>query len=622
MGSKRKAAPFVPMLRIVTFLIAFHVTILSLAAREATPGGRYGEALSQSGRRASTPLPPRDTTPTYLVRAVDISGNTFLSTQDLLKDVPVLYVKKSQDPNVAPETYDFAVLRDVIRSPGELRQVSTRTIKGFTEYLLSRYNDRGYAGIYVYVSAKAIKVEGSPAAAVQRLEGDVLPIRIIEGRIASVQTRHYDAKGNRKETGLLKDSLVASWSPAKPGSEIRKKPLDDFVRLLNENPDRYVRHSVSTGNEPNSLDLIYAIYEGNPWHPYIQVDSSGTDERQWSPRVGLINTDLTGHDDRISLMYQADVDEPGKNYAAFGSYAIPLITPGLRLGVFGGYSEFDITPEATGGLINFLGAGSFYGGNLRYNVVQIYDWFFDFTSSFSLETSKVNTDVGYDSHVDMHLLGLGFEVHRGDVESDTSILFDSVQNVGGSDEDAFEEARTGAERDFVKYFLSLSHRQYLDKARFNHIGGSVRAILSDDRLVPAKMTTFGGLYSVRGYPEDALVADGGILASLEYSRCLIRDLGTGEPARGSDSKKTWPIDVSLLAFTDYGQARTEDPQPGELRTQDLWGIGLGTLITAGESFEARIYYGWALLEIVRPTDRKVLADQGDGAWNFSFLYRW
>ncbi|MEN6426747.1 MAG: ShlB/FhaC/HecB family hemolysin secretion/activation protein [Phycisphaerales bacterium] len=487
---------------------------------------------------------------------------------------------------------------------------------------MSRYKDRGYAGIYVYISANAIRTQDSAASDVRRLEDDILCLRVIEGRVASVVVKHYDAEGNKKETGFLKDSVVATWSPAKPGEGIRQKSLDDFVRLLNQNPDRYVRHTVSAGDEPNSLDLTYAIYEDSPWHPYMQVDSSGTDERQWSPRIGLFNTNLTGRDDRASVMYQADVDDPGGNYAAFGNYAIPIITPRLRLGAFGGYSEFDITPDATGGLVNFLGAGSFYGGNLRYNVVQVRDWFFDLTGSLSKENSKTDSDVGIGSDVDMHLLGLGFELHRSDTTSDTSVAFDHVENLGGSDAADFEEARTDAERDFIKYSVVASHRQYLDKAKLNHIGGSFRAIFSTDRLVPAKMTTFGGLYSVRGYPEDALVADGGTLTTLEYRRCVVRGLGADDAKEGEKDTKTWPIDISLLGFTDYGRAKIKDPVAGELGAQDLWGIGLGMLITAGEHFEARIYHGWALEEIERPSDGRILADEGDGAWNFSFLYRW
>jgi hemolysin activation/secretion protein len=94
-----------------------------------------------------------------------------------------------------------------------------------------------------------------------------------------------------------------------------------------------------------------------------------------------------------------------------------------------------------------------------------------------------------------------------------------------------------------------------------------------------------------------------------------------DSGNGSPKKKGKPIGVSLLGFTDYGRAHIKDPVPGEIANQDLWGIGVGTLITRGRNFEARIYYGWALREIVRPGGG-LLADEGDGAWNFSFLYRW
>jgi hemolysin activation/secretion protein len=621
MGGKQKAASFVPVLRVVLFLVALHPLAPWVQTGNAAAGKSYEEALAQARRRHPDLSLPEDHTPKYLVRASQVTGNTLLSASELLGDIPDLYVQESKDPNVPPEAYDLRVLKDVIRAPGEPRQVSTRMIKGFTEYLLSRYHDRGYAGIYVYVSAKAIKVEDASTTDVRRLEDDVLPFRIIEARIASVETKYFDADGKRKETGYLKDSLVASWSPAQTGSEIRKKPLDDFVRLLNENPDRYVRHTVSTGNEPNSLNLAYAIYETNPWHPYVQVDDSGTDERQWSPRIGLFNTNLTGRDDRASVMYQADVEDPTENYAAFGSYGIPILTPRLRLSAFAGYSEFDITPEATGGFVNFLGAGSFYGGNLRYNLVQVRDWFFDLTSSLSAENSRIRSNVGIGSDVDMRLLGVGFEIHRGDTRSDSSLAFERIENMGGSSSRRFEEARTDAERDFIKYSAVASHSRYLDEAKINHIGGSLRFIASNDRLLPAKMTTFGGLYSVRGYPEDALVADGGVLASLEYRRSLVRGLGAEPPEKGRD-KKAWPTTISLLGFTDYGRTKIRHPLPGELRAQDMWGIGLGTLITVGRHFEARIYHGWALEEIERPGDGRILADEGDGEWNFSFLYRW
>jgi len=52
---------------------------------------------------------------------------------------------------------------------------------------------------------------------------------------------------------------------------MNRKKLDDFVNLLNLNPDRYVSTVVGKGEEPNTLGVNYGIYEANPWHYFIQV---------------------------------------------------------------------------------------------------------------------------------------------------------------------------------------------------------------------------------------------------------------------------------------------------------------------------------------------------------------
>jgi hypothetical protein len=188
----------------IPLLIVFQLPTVSAEGRDGGAQGQAQESSAQAGRRRPARSPVADTTPKYLVREVLISGNHLISTRDLLKDIPALYESKSKDPGVASQTYDFTVLREVIGPRHEARRVSSRTIKGFTEYLLAKYNNRGYGGIYVYVSAKAIQAPDASATGVQRLEDDVLPIRIIEGRVESVEMRHYDAEGNAKAKGVLK----------------------------------------------------------------------------------------------------------------------------------------------------------------------------------------------------------------------------------------------------------------------------------------------------------------------------------------------------------------------------------------------------------------------------------
>ena len=153
----------------------------------------------------------------------------------------------------------------------------------------------------------------------------------------------------------------------------------------------------------------------------------------------------------------------------------------------------------------------------------------------------------------------------------------------------------------------------------SRLSGSFRWITSDERLVPSKMTTFGGLYSVRGYEEDEIVADGGVLASVQYEFDLVkydesREIRETESEQ-KQTKKPWLRKLAPLAFVDYSQARMKDPVLGEDKTQDLFSVGVVMAIGRGDNFDAGIYYGWPLRSTA---DTK----KGQGRWNFSFIMRW
>ena len=557
---------------------------------------------------------PEDTSPRFVVKELRITGNTLLSTEELLKNLPLAYkVPVQKGETVVEEIYDFRVLNQIILNPNEECEVSLRTMQGLTKYILSEYQAKDYAGIYVYIPAKSVETtEATP-----RLVDKVLTVEVLEGKVAKITVDRYDFDKNKLEKGFLKESVLEYWSPVKEGEVIQKDKLDDFVNLLNLNPDRYISAVVSRSADPNKLDLGYDVYETNPWHWYAQVDNSGTKDRRWSPRIGVINTNLLGFDDKFSAMYQSRWDKDiDKKYALFGSYDFPLLTPRLRLNLYGGYSQFNVTLEETG--INFLGNGSFYGGILSYNLFQIDSWFVDVTGSISHERSKVTPSLGLASDVDYDLWGTGLHIHRSDNMSNTSFAFDRTESMGGSSEEEFALARLNAVPDFIIYNASVAHSQYLDPGKVNRFSGSFQLIVPEERMVPAKMTGFGGLYSVRGYEEYEIVADGGILASGQYEFDLVK-YGEAVENRGSESigtvgEKPWLTKLAPLAFIDYGRAKIEYPVPGEQEIQELCSIGTGAIIELGGSLSAGVYYGWALIS----TDE---TDKGDGRLSLTFMYR-
>jgi len=559
---------------------------------------------------------PEDTTVRFDVSQLTITGNDLISTDDLLKNMPLVYNASSKQIQKATSSslYDFSVVKDVIDKPGEARKLSTRTIQGLTQYILSVYQRAGYAGIYVYVPEESITDN--------QLKDNLLLVRIMEAKVSEITITPYNLEREVVSEPMLRSSVIRQWSPVKQGQIANKKALDDFINLLNLNPDRYVSAVVSRGAEPDSLAIGYDIYEADPWHRYVQLDNSGSEKRKWSPRFGVINTNLTGRDDRFAGMYQAPVDSADENYSMVGSYEFPIFSPRLRLNLFAGYNQFDISSE--GSDAQFNGNGSFYGGKLRYNLYQRDGWFFDVTSSLSRERSKIRTQfLSFnfpESNVRMKLWSIGTDIYKSDDMSDTSLSFNRVQGFGGSSDENFSQARnsTDADSTFNIYSIAAAHSRYLDTDKIGRLAVSGRWVQPNERLTPAKMMTFGGLYSVRGYKEYEVVADGGMILSAQYEYDLVKYCQAYESLgidSEEDSPKPWLRKLALLTFTDMARAKMKNPVAGEKPVEELCSVGLGLAATVGDNLDAAVYYGYPL----RSTDE---TRRGQGRWHFSFLMRW
>ena len=555
---------------------------------------------------------PAAAIPSLGVKEVRITGNTLISMEELLQRMPDVYNASKKPLEEAPPNavFDLKVLKDIICNPGQVRQVSTQSIQGLTKYILSVYQKRNYAGIYVYVPAQAF-AEG-------KLRDDVLSIRVLEAGLSDVTVTYRDVNGVEVEKGRLKLEAFSKWSPVEAGQVANKKKLDDYINLLNLNPDRRVYATVSPGAEPNTLALKYDIYEANPWHYFIQLDNAGTGNLEWAPRLGVINTNLLGFDDKITGVVQGSTkNDPTDNYAAYGSYDFPIFTPRLRLNLFASRSEFDTVTAVQG--LDFLGNGSSYGGILRFNAFQTKGWFFDLLGTIRHDKSKfTETQFGFgSSEVSIDLWGIGFDIHRTTDMANSSINFNRLERMGGSGDTAFNEARPGgADPDFSIWTFSAAHQQFLDAYRINRLLGSFTYIKPDGRMVPVEMTSFGGLYSVRGYHESEIVADGGIIASVQYEYDIVKANERQQP-KDQPAPVTKPClrKLAPCGFWDFGRAVTEDPVSTEQGVQELCSLGVGVITEIGDHFSSGIYYGWPL----RSTDE---TESGRGRCSINLMMRW
>lgn len=561
---------------------------------------------------------PADTTPRYEIHEIRLSGNTLFTDEALLGEIPPVYNASLTEAIESEMLYDLRPLQTIYAEPGTSREVSARTIQGLTLYILSVYQEHNYAGIYVYVPATAFEAGAE-------LDQGILPIRILEALVTEVSSSYFDVNNQPAEETYLSIKALEGWSPVKAGKVANQKKLDDYLNLLNLNPDRYVSAVVSQGPEENTLAVNYNVYEANPWHYFVQVDNSGTENIQWAPRFGVINTNLFGYDDELIAIYQVVPDSTWDDeYSIYGSYDFPVLGPKLRLNLFAAYNEFAITD--TGGPVSFLGRGDFYGGRFRYNFYQKNDWFFDALVGTSYQRSRYTTDFDifgplFTTDIRMWTWDWGFEVSKLEDMSDTVFTFTQERTIDTSDEAAMAASRPGVDTHFVKDTFTARHSRYLENSKIQRLSGTFRWINPHDRLPSAKMTSFGGMYTVRGYDEYEITTDGGILASVQYEYDLVRkqqvelygapvEDNTNEDLRAPFLKKLAP-----LAFVDYGLARVEDPTATEDRDQELCSIGGGLITELGDNFTGTIYYGYPLID----TDD---TRTGKGRLNVGLLFRW
>jgi len=553
---------------------------------------------------------PEDASRRFTVSRIRITGNLLVTTERLIEEMPEVYNASAKPMGQADsdDLYDLRTIRQVMRQPGQTREVSVRMIQGLTQYIIAKYQSVNYAGIYAYVPSDVLTDE---------LPGGVLPVHVIEARVDDVAAEYFTPENLEAEKTYLKKSALMKWSPAKSGEVINRKKLDDFVNLLNLNPDRYVSAVVSKGDDPNTLDVGYNIYEASPWHSFIQLDNSGTQDREWVPRMGVINTNLLGFDDAFTAVYQAPFDsEMFEHYSIYGSYDFPVTGPRTRLNLFGGYSEFDVNPDT--GDVDFIGNGVFYGGTLRFNAMQHDGWFFDVTGTLMHEESKVTPSIFpqfLGSDVEVELWGWGLDFHKRDDLTNSSVRFQRMDSYSGSDQAEFNLARTNADRNFSVYTTSINHSRFLARDKIHRLSGSFKWVTSDERLIPSRMTSFGGMYSVRGYDEYEIVADGGLLVSGQYEYDIVARQKAGGIGETEDDRKPLLRKLAPLCFIDYGQARIEDPIAGEHRDQELMSVGTGVIIELGDNFTGAMYYGYPLT----PTEN---TRTGDGRMNVGFMMRW
>jgi len=140
-----------------------------------------------------------------------------------------------------------------------------------------------------------------------------------------------------------------------------------------------------------------------------------------------------------------------------------------------------------------------------------------------------------------------------------------------------------------QFFSWLGQAQYVRRLfnTQNQLVFRLTGQWSDKPLLALEQISIGGAETVRGYRENTLVRDRGIISSLECRvPVFFNKAGAGI--------------VSVAPFFDFGGGwnYTDSPQP-----TTIYSTGLGLLLAPNKYVNAQLYWGYRLRHIPMPPDK-------------------
>lgn len=460
----------------------------------------------------------------------------------------------------------------VLAAPFAGRVVNAMELETLRQLIGARYVELGY------INSGAVFPD-------QNLDDRTVTVTVVEGRLTEVRSRGAARLPQR----YVERRVMSGDEPLNIGD------LESRLQRLQQDPlIAQLRGELKPGPQPGTGLLLLDVTEARPYAWQFWADNAR------SPSIGearagvaFTHHNLLGRADRLDLgaaltegLWEANV-----------GYRTPLgagpttLVAGYRFNdaevVEDPFDDLDIESRSQTWL---LGAGY----RLRDTVSSRVDL------EFRLERRKSRNELlgeafsfseGADDGVSRVTVlraqqDLGWQGARNAVGL-RSTLSIGVDALGATvNADGIEDGR------FVSWLGQVVWaRRFLDSGI--ELLGRSDIQWSDDALLPLEQFSLGGDHSVRGYRQNQLVRDRGVVASLEVRFPLLRSL------------EARPL-LQLAAFADYGRGWNTDR--GSSSAVSLAGAGLG-LRWNGRRLDAHLYWAAELDEVIEPDDRG-LQDRG------------
>lgn len=481
------------------------------------------------------------------------------------------------------------------------REISAEQLQEVKNKITALYITKGY------INSGAIIPD-------QKVANGIVKIQIIEGKLFRV-----DVENNKK----LRTSYIEKRLIGKEGSALNIEKLQDRLQMLQQNPRfKRINAELGPGVKLGEGILKIRVEEAPPNalrfsfnnHRSPSVGAYRGQFEWWHRNVtgglfGLFGKEKSGWGDTFYLRYGLT---RGLNDFSV-KYDIPLNRYDTTLSFNVERSDSEVV-EFPFNQLDVESEADTYAITLRHSL----QWYKKPAQSLDLalrlEKRRSKT----------FLLGRPFSFSPGvdNGESDLSVIRFSqdwlkrspVQVIAARSSfnfgiDALDSTINEDGSPDSQFFTWLGQFQYVRRLNFlpterlqkSQIIFRVDFQGADQDLLPLEKLSIGGASTVRGYRENYLTRDNGLISSLEW-RVPILHLPLPQLSKNPDDGQ-----LELAPFIDYGRAWNADsdtPDP-----KDIYSIGLGLRWSPSQYLHTQLYWGHALRDIPDPDD-KDLQDDG------------
>lgn len=463
-----------------------------------------------------------------------------------------------------------------VTAPFLNRELSSEGLEQARRAITVHYVNHGY------INSGAVIPDQDP-------KDGVILLRIVEGELSQISL-----SGNKWLRDGYITNRVARWA----GPPLDMGELQEGLQLLRQNPNvKQINAELKPGTAPGESVLDLKVTDEQPFRLGLQVDN------QRPPSVGayqiwlqMADVNLTGHSDPLTFNYGiANAGENGPEFSGVdnleGSYLLPFTPIDTTIGVHGSrlntsiiedqFAALDIT-SLTRSLGVFLRQPLYQNLNGELALTVGFDWRQNETWLLDLPFSVSPGAV--DGKMNVSVLRFSQEwLHRGQSHV---LALRSTFNFGLDVLDATDDGIPGNPNG--RFFSWLGQGQYIQRLfdTQNQFVFRLTGQWTSEPLLALEQFSVGGMATVRGYLENQLVRDRGIVSSVEFRiPVLYNKAGAGI--------------VQIAPFFDYGGAWNVEGSPAPT---SIYSVGAGLLVNPSRHFSLEFYWGYRLEHIDVPDD--------------------